>query len=262
MLNVATALASSTAAKVAGGALAAVLTVGGAAAGTGNLPDTLQCVTADVAAHVGLTLPRPQIAVEVAESADAVVDDIVTVGQAGQILVAIGVPDLGTTGADASASLDMCAGSDDDATDRSAHGNANRSTIGEADASGHANSDGVDQSSASSGQTTLGDGEAVGDLRITGIVANDGYSAEVVLQTADFALVEFRSATETTSVLISNTDGAIMSVATIEVHADAQASSGSDTSTRAWLNAWTRAYTDLTDLDASVWLSGFVGLDG
>lgn len=144
-------VASHTAAKIAAGGLAAALTVGGAAAVTGDLPDGAQRFAADAAARIGLTLPRPQAHFD--GSLDLWVGDIVEVGTAGRVGVR-----LDETG-----------------------------------------------------------------LRLTGIEGNAGFSAHVVAETPEAAIVEFRSATETTSVLLTSADGAIVSSVTTGIEAEAEA---------------------------------------
>ena len=79
--------ASHVALKLAAGGLAAALTVGGAAAVTGNLPDGAQTFAADAAAHIGLDLPRPDASLD--GSLDLSLGDIVTVGGAGRLGVTL-----------------------------------------------------------------------------------------------------------------------------------------------------------------------------
>ena len=66
---------------IAAGVLAGA-TVGGGLAATGNLPDTVQSATADLAGHIGLELPRPDLGGLV---------EMVDVGTAGS--VSLGVTD-------------------------------------------------------------------------------------------------------------------------------------------------------------------------
>jgi len=56
----ATSIFSSLGSMIAAGVLAGA-TVGGGLAATGNLPDTIQGATADLAGHIGLELPRPDL---------------------------------------------------------------------------------------------------------------------------------------------------------------------------------------------------------
>lgn len=161
------AASSNVAAKIAAGSLAAALAVGGSAAVTGNLPDGAQEATADAAARIGITLPRPEADVRVNGSLDASAGEIITVGTAGRVGV------------------------------------------------------------------TLEDGA----LRVTGTETRGAFTAHVVSETDGAILVEFRSATETVSVLLTNVEGAIASSITTQVHgsvegradAEGSVSTGADT---------------------------------
>ncbi len=63
-----------------------------------------------------------------------------------------------------------------------------------------------------------------GALVITGIESEDGFSASIVSQTQDAVLVEFRSATETATVLVTQVNGTIVS----DVEFDAAADTGAE----------------------------------
>ncbi len=93
--------ASHVALKLAAGGLAAALTVGGAAAFTGNLPDGAQSFAADAAAHIGLDLPRPDATIN--GSLDLSLGDIVTVGGAGRLGVTLDGDNLQLGGIEANA---------------------------------------------------------------------------------------------------------------------------------------------------------------
>jgi len=148
--------ASHVALKLAAGGLAAALTVGGAAAVTGNLPDGAQRFAADAAAHIGLDLPRPDATLDGAF--DLSMGDIVTVGGAGRVGVTV----------------------DDDG------------------------------------------------LQLGGIEANAGFTARVVTETADTLIVEFQSAAETTTVLLTNLEGEVVSSITTSLHGSADADANTD----------------------------------
>ena len=143
--------------KLAAGGLATVLTLGGAAAVTGNLPNGAQRFAADAAAHIGLNLPRPDAALD--GSFDLSAGDIVNVGGAGRVGVTLG-----------------------------------------------------------------GDG-----LQLTGIESNAGFSAQVVTATPEVIIVEFRSAAETTSVLLSGLEGEVVSSITSTLHGSADAQTDAHT---------------------------------
>ncbi len=171
--------ASHAASKLAAGGLAAALAAGGAAAVTGTLPDAAQRFTADAAAHVGLSLPRPEVAINGMGSLDLSVGDIVTVGGAGRVGVRL-------------------------------------------DADG---------------------------LQLTVIDGNAGFSARVVTETADAIIVEFRSATETTSVLLTRVNDQIASSVTtssLDATADGEAEEWTDAQadTEADADAETEAEVD------------------
>ncbi len=143
--------------KVAAGCLAATLAAGGAAAATGHLPAPAQRFAADAAAHVGITLPRPQATATIQTTSR------IAVGSAGTVAVSL---------------------------------------------------------------------DAGGRLDLATIDANAGFTADVIAQTADSILIEFRSATDTTAVLVSNVDGTIVSSVTAGAgaSADSSASTGADVS--------------------------------
>jgi len=149
--TIAASAASNTALKVAAIGLCASLAAGGTAAVTGNLPDGAQTRAADVAAHIGIDLPRPQAAV--GGSLDLGVGDIVTVDGAGRVGVNL-------------------------------------------------------------------EGDA---MVITGIEADAGFEAAIVSQTVDAIVVEFRSATETATVLLTEVEGSLVSSVTFDAQAEAEA---------------------------------------
>ena len=149
--TIAASAASNTALKVAAIGLCASLAAGGTAAVTGNLPDGAQTFAADVAAHIGIDLPRPHAAV--GGSLDLGVDDIVMVDGAGRVGVSL-------------------------------------------------------------------NGDA---MAITGIEADAGFEAAIVSQTADAIVVEFRSATETATVLLTEVEGSLVSRVTFDAQAEAEA---------------------------------------
>jgi hypothetical protein len=145
--------ASSLAAKIAGIGVAATLAVGGSLAATGNLPDPAQEFSADAAARIGITLPRP--------GADA--------GVNGSLNAAVG-------------------------------------TVFDADGAGRV---AVDL-----------DG---GQLVITGLEASAGFTAHVVTETANSVIVEFRSAAETATVLITKVGGTVTSSVTTTANSSGDA---------------------------------------
>lgn len=154
--TIAASAASHTALKVAAIGLCASLAAGGSAAVTGNLPDGAQGFAADVAAHIGIELPRPQARFD--GSLDLGGGDVVSVEGAGRIGVSL-----------------------DENT-----------------------------------------------MTITGIQADAGVEASIVSQTADAIVVEFRSATETATVLLTAVDGSLVSSVTLDAQADADAEAKSD----------------------------------
>lgn len=135
---------SSLAAKIAGIGVAATLAVGGSLAATGNLPDPAQEFSADAAARIGITLPRPGVETGIRGSLNAAVGTVIDANGAGHVAV-----DL--------------------------------------------------------------DG---GQLVILGVDASAGCTARVVAETARTVIVEFRSATETATVLITNLGGTVTSSVT------------------------------------------------
>ena len=151
MTTITASAASNVALKAAAWGLAATLAVGGTAAVTGSLPDGAQEFTADAAAHIGLTLPRPDTSVS--GSLDLAVGDVITVGGAGRI----------------GARLDG------------------------------------------------------GAIVLTGIEAASGFEATIVSQTEGVILVEFHSATETATVLLTSVNGSIVSDVDFETNAEADA---------------------------------------
>lgn len=92
-------------AKIVAGALAATLAVGGTAAATGTLPDGAQSVAADLAANVGLTLPRPETSIELLTRAGIAADEFITVSTVGQVGVALDASGLALTGVTGSAGV-------------------------------------------------------------------------------------------------------------------------------------------------------------
>lgn len=179
MTSTAIGATSHTAAKLAAGGLAATLTAGGAAAVTGSLPDSAQRFTADAAAHIGLSLPRPEAAISGIRSIDLSVGDVVTVGGAGRVGIRL-------------------------------------------------------------------DGEG---LILTGIEGSAGFTSRVVAETSDAIIVEFRSATETTSVLLTRVNDQIASSVTtssLDATADGEAEEWTDAQadTEADADAETEAEVD------------------
>jgi hypothetical protein len=154
--TIAAAAASHVALKASALGLCAALAAGGTAAVTGNLPDGLQTLSADLGAHIGLNLPRPDAAVNL--QLDVGLDDIVKVGGAGQVGVHL-------------------------------------------------------------------DGAG---LLLTGIEAKVGFSTRVVSETREAIIVEFTSATETTSVLVTAIDGAIAASVTTSANAEGGAGTGTE----------------------------------
>jgi hypothetical protein len=152
---------ASLAAKIAAGTLVAALTAGGAAAVTGNLPAGMQSFAADAAAHIGIELPRPEIAIDLGADVDASLG--LGVGQ---------VFDLGAVGR-LSAVADASTG-----------------------------------------------------LVLTGIEEAAGFTASIMQQTKDSVTVQFASATDTKTVVLTSVDGVIVSDAGFE----AESSADSDTS--------------------------------
>ncbi|HUG75170.1 MAG TPA: hypothetical protein VMM81_05795 [Acidimicrobiia bacterium] len=150
--------ASSLAAKIAGIGVAATLAVGGSLAATGNLPDPAQEFSADAAARIGITLPRPGVETGVRGSLNAAVGTVIDANGAGHVAV-----DL--------------------------------------------------------------DG---GRLVILGVDAGAGFTAHVVAETASTVIVEFRSATETVTVLITNLGGTVTSSVTQNASGDAEVSGSVD----------------------------------
>lgn len=169
--------ASNVALKAAAWGLAASLAVGGTAAVTGNLPDGAQEFAADAAAHIGLTLPRPDTSLS--SSLDLEVGDIFSVEGAGRVGVRL-------------------------------------------------------------------DGEAI---VITGIEAANGFEATIVSQTEEAVLVEFRSATETATVLLTSVNGSVVSDidfhAAAEADADAAAEADADADAEAEAEAEAEADAEL-----------------
>ncbi|HAX82286.1 MAG TPA: hypothetical protein DCY40_06960, partial [Actinobacteria bacterium] len=159
--TIAASAASHTALKVAAIGLCASLAAGGSAAVTGNLPDGAQDLAADVAARIGIDLPRPHTAVD--GSLDLGIGDVVTVDGAGRVGVSL-------TG---------------------------------------------------------------GALSITGIQADTGFEAAIVSQTVDAIVVEFRSATATATVLLSEVDGDLVSSVTFAAQAAVDAEAEADTAAEA-----------------------------
>lgn len=102
-IHTAAAATSSATAKIAAGTLSVALAASGAAAVTGNLPSGAQTVAADLAAHIGIELPRPDIAAGVAGRVDAALADIVDVAGAGRIGVTLGDTGLIINGVEATA---------------------------------------------------------------------------------------------------------------------------------------------------------------
>jgi hypothetical protein len=98
IMSITTAIGASAAAKVAAGCLAVTLAVGGTLGATGKLPGKAQNLTADAAAHIGLTLPKSGVQTGVKASLSAEVGTIVTVGHAGHIGVLIEKSRLVLTG--------------------------------------------------------------------------------------------------------------------------------------------------------------------
>lgn len=146
--------ATSLVAKITAGCAAATLAVGGTLAATGNLPDGAQKATADAAAHIGITLPRPAAEVGGRGSIDASADTIVTVANAGRVGVTV---------------------------------------------EGHR-------------------------LVLTGIEAEGAFTAHVVSQTDDAIVIEFGSAAEKTTVLLTAVEGRVVSSIVTEAHSQGGAS--------------------------------------
>ena len=94
--------AAHTGVKVAAGCLAAALAAGGTAAATGNLPTPAQSFAANVAAHVGINLPKPDATVQVGGQADTAAQTI-SVGEAGSVGVTLDGGELSLASIDANA---------------------------------------------------------------------------------------------------------------------------------------------------------------
>jgi hypothetical protein len=193
-ISATTAASSGLAAKIAGIGVAATMAVGGSLAATGNLPDPAQEFSADVAARIGITLPRPGIEAGVRGSLNAAVGTVIDANGAGHLAV-----DL--------------------------------------------------------------DGD---QLVILGIDANAGFTAHVVAETADSVIVEFRSATETATVLVTNLGGTVTSSVTTTANSSGDAEvSGSvdgDAETEASLEGSGSADAE-TDAGAEAEAEAEVGVD-
>lgn len=92
--------AGHTAAKIGAGVLVAALTAGAAAA-TGHLPAGAQQFAANAAAHVGITLPRPEANIDA--GVDVSISRVVSVGEAGRVGVVLDDDGLQLTSIDANA---------------------------------------------------------------------------------------------------------------------------------------------------------------
>jgi hypothetical protein len=101
IMSISTAIGASSAAKVAAGCLAATLAVGGTLAATGKLPDKAQEFSADAAANIGITLPKPGVETGVRGALSAQVGTVVTVANAGNVGVLVEGDGLILTGIEA-----------------------------------------------------------------------------------------------------------------------------------------------------------------